>query len=1110
MNRRHIIHGRRNGRLPLGLSAAVILAFVAPAGAQTASPAKVGTFNPTQASFLLDANGNLTWDGGPPDMCFPWGSAYHSPPYKPVVGDWNGSGTKKIGIFDPGNATWLLDYNGDGVFTPGVDKQFQWGQADDTPVVGDWNGSGTTKIGTWNPSSMTFTLDYNGNFSYDGPIVDRYVTWGQHTTDLPVVGDWNGTGTMKIGTFDPTAALWTLDFNGDYAFEPTVDKLFPWGSTVDRPVVGDWNGSGATKVGVVTANDEVWLLDYNGNFSWDGPVIDKCVPWGSARDAPVIGDWNSSSTMKAGTLGPTTALWLLDYNGNFIWDGAAVDKYFAWGAAGDVPVVGNWGPLEPVTVTASQPGVALTIDGTVYSSPQVFQWPAGSAHTIGVSSPQSVGGTQYTFTNWSDGLPQTHTVTIPSTSANYTAYFATPPLTITTASPLPGGILSEPYNSTVFSGFAATGGTAPYTWTVYTPDLLPTGLTLSSNGTFSTGTYGRLIRAGTFTFWVKATDHSGQFTTGLFSLTISVPTLLSDLKAFQDCIGGSGFQNPDTGSGDTMGYGMTCALAPRTSAYFVSSPLVIGRSGYACPGDSRCQPGDSSNHPLLITGTEVGGVFDTVLRRANPLAGPATTDPIMTAQTASVTNVVIQSLAFDGNRYGWRASNPGSSLDISCIYSPHTAYPYDASYVPQWFDLDLHAGGIFTVQDAEFINAPHTALVLGGNGTSTQASTVWLSSFGMGIGTKNPDGSCPPGPQSWPSSIGPDGNETWCLEPTQTATRSTAVYLTDSYTKAELNAIQNAGTAGISLEGTNQVAYYNQLTHNRFEISDGIGGGQLTIWRGFIRHQLAPASALVTSNTIDGQNWVRPAGDGLEPSTGCEYVPSIYPDCETCQPTAHWDQQPPSGVESNGYGHAFYDNEIVNNTGGGMAFNLDTPQTPTGRITIGGLNPTSPSDTLRYIEANGYNGVTFRYDDKAGLVNGVDRGSVDGVTLDAIFTRKNAGYGVAFNNVLDNASYTGFINGSCMADNGATPPPPPPAGQLCIVGTTPVNDANVQCWSKYNPTQPSNPSPRDSTGKLAQQPGSLAYNQYYNPGAGTWNACPGTSWLVPAVPTYYVPLWLIR
>jgi uncharacterized repeat protein (TIGR01451 family) len=324
--------GLSSGFQPLG-SWSVI---PAPRSAQT-----VGVFNPAQRVFLLDANGNFAWDGAPPDRYFSFGTTTpgQSPQFVVVTGDWNGSGTKKIGLFDTTTAQWILDYDGDGVFTFGRDIYTPWGSPGDIPVVGDWDGSGTDKIGVFSPNSAQWLLDYNGNYNWDGPGLDKYFLWGS-AGDTPVVGDWNGSGTAKVATFGPKTGLWVLDYNGDFLWNGAgVDKYFPWGSPGDIPVVGDWNGSGTAKVGTFGPKTGLWLLDYNGNFSWDGPSVDKYFPWGSGGDTPVIGDWNGSGTSKVGTFGPGTALWLLDYNGNFVWDGPSVDKYLPWGSPGDAPVI---------------------------------------------------------------------------------------------------------------------------------------------------------------------------------------------------------------------------------------------------------------------------------------------------------------------------------------------------------------------------------------------------------------------------------------------------------------------------------------------------------------------------------------------------------------------------------------------------------------------------------------------------------------------------------------------------------------------------------------------------------------------------------------------------
>ena len=76
--------------------------------------------------------------------------------------------------------------------------------------------------------------------------------------DIPVVGDWNGSGTTKIGVF--RNGMWYLDTNGNNTWNAGVDAAIPFGMAGDIPVVGDWNGSGTTKIGVF--RNGIWYLRY--------------------------------------------------------------------------------------------------------------------------------------------------------------------------------------------------------------------------------------------------------------------------------------------------------------------------------------------------------------------------------------------------------------------------------------------------------------------------------------------------------------------------------------------------------------------------------------------------------------------------------------------------------------------------------------------------------------------------------------------------------------------------------------------------------------------------------------------------------------------------------
>jgi FtsP/CotA-like multicopper oxidase with cupredoxin domain len=93
-------------------------------------------------------------------------------------------------------------------------------------------------------------------------------------------------------------------------------------------------------------------------------------------------------------------------------------------------------------------------------------------------------------------------------------------LSITTASPLPNGVVGSEYTRSL----AASGGTTPRTWAVIS-GALPAGVTLGTNGTFA----GTPTTAGIYNFTVRVTDSSvpALTATKAFSLTIAARVAIS-------------------------------------------------------------------------------------------------------------------------------------------------------------------------------------------------------------------------------------------------------------------------------------------------------------------------------------------------------------------------------------------------------------------------------------------------------------------------------------------------------------------------------------------------------------------------------------------------------
>jgi peptidoglycan hydrolase-like protein with peptidoglycan-binding domain len=255
---------------------------------KTSQPAKIGVF--TNGYWYLDANQSWDWSGAPPDVLGILGLG--QPGAIPVVGDWSGDGTTKIGVYV--NGEWYLDMNNNGQWDgEGVDVHgvFGIGLSNPVPVTGDWNGDGITEIGIY--SDGNWYLDKNRSWAWEGEPADTFGVFGIGLANpVPVTGDWNGDGITEIGIYSD--GNWYLDKNRSWAWEgepADTFGVFGIGLANPIPVTGDWDGSGITKIGIYTEGN--WYLDTNASWQWDGTPTDTFGVFGLGLGTvvPVTGNW---------------------------------------------------------------------------------------------------------------------------------------------------------------------------------------------------------------------------------------------------------------------------------------------------------------------------------------------------------------------------------------------------------------------------------------------------------------------------------------------------------------------------------------------------------------------------------------------------------------------------------------------------------------------------------------------------------------------------------------------------------------------------------------------------------------------------------------------------
>lgn len=263
----------------------------------------------------------------------------------------------KPGLFRDG-FFWILDLNGNALFEgtgPGQDAAFAFGGAQgDVPIAGDWNGSGRAKAGVYRPTSPAlFLLDYDGDRQFNQTNDRVYAFYPSITGDIPVTGDWNGDGRTKIGIYRPGTAAWVLDWNGNGVFDGG-DRIYFHGvpNGTDVPVTGDWNGDGKTKIGVVRAGF-LWLADWDGDGTWAAATDLEFPLGGFAGDVFLTGNWvptppqyNRNPPRNLNTKPGVFRfgwLWGLDSSGDTALQSPPDVPGFAFGGvSGDKAVVGRW------------------------------------------------------------------------------------------------------------------------------------------------------------------------------------------------------------------------------------------------------------------------------------------------------------------------------------------------------------------------------------------------------------------------------------------------------------------------------------------------------------------------------------------------------------------------------------------------------------------------------------------------------------------------------------------------------------------------------------------------------------------------------------------------
>jgi len=244
----------------------------------------------------------------------------------------------RIGVYRPDTGDFTLDTDGDLGQGSGDRTGGPLGSTStDLVIVGDWNGDGRDELGFYRPGTRVFYLDFDGDGRWGAG--ERHSAAIGAAGDLPVIGDWDADGSDEIGTYSPGTGRFTLDLDGSLG--PTGNDVATGvlGAAGDRPLAGDWNGDGSDELGVWRAAQGRFLLDRDGSRSWNAGDLDSRL--GQAGDLPVVGDWNGDGIDEIGVYRPSEGRFYLHLDGTD--SQTPVDLTSApFGAASDQPLSGRW------------------------------------------------------------------------------------------------------------------------------------------------------------------------------------------------------------------------------------------------------------------------------------------------------------------------------------------------------------------------------------------------------------------------------------------------------------------------------------------------------------------------------------------------------------------------------------------------------------------------------------------------------------------------------------------------------------------------------------------------------------------------------------------------
>src|SRR5208283_4985804 len=192
------------------------------------------------------------------------------------------------------------------------------------------------------------------------------------------------------------------------------------GSAGTQYVFTSWSDGGAASHSITVGTS---AATYTASFNTQYRLTISASPSAGGTVTPSSGSYYNSGSVVSVTAAANSGY---TFNG---WSGSVANPSAASTSvtmSAPETVTANFTSQTGITIQTIPPGLQFSVDGgSAQTEPQTLNLSPGS-HTISVASPQAgFAGTQYVFSSWSDGGAASHSITVGSSPATYTANFTT-------------------------------------------------------------------------------------------------------------------------------------------------------------------------------------------------------------------------------------------------------------------------------------------------------------------------------------------------------------------------------------------------------------------------------------------------------------------------------------------------------------------------------------------------------------------------------------------------------------------------------------------------------------------------------------------------------------